>query len=254
MARCGVDRADRDRRDATRRDDVNVEGIAQTEPDLIVAFNSIDDETTYDRLTSIAPVLDFEEQEGDQGDWRQAQLEVGEALDLADAAQSKIDEVDEYITTLKDEHPEFEGKTVTMAVEYDNGLQFYNLTGSTTEVLFEDLGFAPNPEADQFVDDNLVSSENWSVLDTDVLVAVYIDSESRDEIENSDLFQTLDVVNSGGYLALVPDEDDVYIMINQEGEELENPTWVFRRGASTLSLPWALDVLANQWFASLDLS
>lgn len=239
---------------ATRRDDVNLEGIAQTEPDLIVAFNSIDDDTTYNRLTDIAPVLDFEQKEGDQGDWREAQLAVGEALDLAEAAETAVSEVDDYIAQVKADNPQFEGKSVAMAVQYDNGLQFYNPTGSTTEEIFTDMGFAPNEAGERFVDDNVVSNENLSLLDADVLIVVYTDAAARDEMENSDLFSSLSVVEDGGYLGLIPDEEDVYTMVKADGTKVENPTWVFRRGASTLSLPWALDVLSEQWFSGLNIS
>lgn len=239
---------------ATRRDDVNLEGIAQTEPDLIVAFNSIDDDTTYNRLTDIAPVLDFEQKEGDQGDWREAQLAVGEALDLAEAAETAVSEVDDYIAQVKADNPQFEGKSLAMAVQYDNGLQFYNPTGSTTEEIFTDMGFAPNEAGERFVDDNVVSNENLSLLDADVLIVVYTDAAARDEMENSDLFSSLSVVEDGGYLGLISDEEDVYAMVKADGTKVENPTWVFRRGASTLSLPWALDVLSEQWFSGLNIS
>lgn len=35
---------------------------------------------------------------------------------------------------------------------------------------------------------------------------------------------------------------------------MPNAVWVMRAGASPLSLPWAVDVIADQWLAELDLS
>src|SRR5699024_3652965 len=55
---------------ATRKDDINFEAIAASDPDLIVATDFINDETQFDRLSTIAPVLDRAEViHGDKRDW-----------------------------------------------------------------------------------------------------------------------------------------------------------------------------------------
>lgn len=164
-----------------------------------------------------------------------------------------MDDADAAIEAVREDRPAFADNSITMAVEYNNGLQFFNPTGSTAEEIFTDMGFDPSPEADRFVEDNVVSNENLAMLESDVLVTVYENAETRDDFEDSGVYSALGAIDGNRYVSLIPDEDDVYIMINAEGEELENPTWAFRRGASSLSIPWALDVLANQWCAHLEL-
>lgn len=241
---------------STRRDDINVEAIAGSDPDVIIAFNSIWDEDVFERLETIAPVLDYStaDELGDKADWRDAQLSVGEALDLREAAQTAIDESDAAVTEERESHPEFAGKSITVATEYgaNGGLQFYNPAGSTAEGLLTDLGFEPSPYTGEFVDDPVIADENLSNLDADVLVIIYSNDEERERRESSALLQGLPAVQDGRYISLTNAPDDPTLLLTPDGDEKENVTWVLRRGASAESVPWAFDVLANQWFSDID--
>lgn len=237
---------------ATRSDPINVEAIAATEPDLIVAVNAaIEDD--FERLSEIAPVVAEEEIGADKIDWREGQRLVGEALDLPAAAEQAITEAEDALAATAAEHPEFDGKTITMAYNYgaEYGTEYYTVTGGTAEEIMVDLGFDPNPLAEEFISDPAVSDENQSLLDADVLMMIYADDEVRDTHEAMPLFQQLDPVAEGRYASLTFNENEN--VVSPDGTEMPNAVWVMRRGASAVSLPWAVDVIANQWLNDADL-
>ncbi|HCJ68529.1 ABC transporter substrate-binding protein [Corynebacterium casei] len=245
---------------ATRGDDIQFETIASTQPDLIIASNFIFEEADYERLAAIAPVLESPEQmSGDQVDWRETSRAVGEALDLSTAAEETITAAEKEITQIAKSHPEFAGKTITVGNDYgaEWGLSYYTVAGGTAEhAMTEYLGFAPNPQAENFVDEDVVSDENLGMLDGDALVIIYADEETREAREAMPLFQSIPAVADGRYVGLTFDEDNPTVLANNDGEEIEgaNAVWVLRRGESAISLPWALDVVANNWLADIDFS
>lgn len=244
---------------ATRKDPINFEGIASTNPDLIIATNYIVDPADYERLTDIAPVLENEEQiDGDKVDWRDTPAMLGEALDLGSAADEAIAAAEAAIADVAEAHPEFAGKTVTIGNDYgpEWGLSYYTVAGGTAESIMTDLGFAPNPLATEFVDDDVVADENLALLDADVLMMIYGDQAVREARETMPLFQTLRPVTEDRYVSLTASEDDPARLVTADGEEITGAqaTWVMRRGQSVLSLPWAVDVIANVLLADVDLS
>jgi iron complex transport system substrate-binding protein len=240
---------------ATRRDPTNFEGIAATEPDLIVALNYLFEQADFDRLSAIAPVLEYEEQLGDQADWRAGQQLVGDVLDLGGAATAAIEEADAAIAATAEAHPEFAGRTATIATDYgaQYDFEYYTPTGGTAEGVMLDLGFAPNPLAADFVDDPVISNENLARLDGDVLVVIYADEATREAREAQPLFQAIPAVADGRLSSLASPSETSTQLVTADGETVENATWVLRRGASALSLPWAVDVIADEWLAGIEL-
>lgn len=221
---------------ATREDPISFEAIAASQPDLIVAVNYVADAAEFDRLASIAPVLENAEQvRGDQISWQQTQRMVGEALDLPAAAERVITDAEAAVARTAAEHPELAGKTLTAAMDYsETGIAYYTVTGGTAERVVTQLGFAPNPRAQAFVDEPSVSDERLGELDADVLVVFYLDDAVRQAREATPLFQAVPAVREGRYVSIAT------------GEPGSDLTWVMRRGASALSLPWAVDVLADR--------
>lgn len=239
---------------ATRSDPTNFEGIAAADPDLIIAVNWVPIEDDFDRLTEIAPVLAEEEFQADKLDWREPQRLVGEALDLSAAADESIVAAEDAIAETAVEHSEYEGKTITIAYDYgqEYGIEYYTVTGGTAEDVVLDLGFEPNPLAEEFTEDPTVSEENQALLDGDVLVMIYSDEDGRETREDSALFQELEAVQESHYASLAFNEDDK--VVSPDGTEKSNAVWVLRRGASALSVPWAVDVIADQWLDDVDIS
>lgn len=234
---------------ATRRDPINYEGIAAADPDLIVAFGFVPDENEFDKLSDIAPVLDTPEPSGTQGnpDWRDNQRLVGEALDLEAATEEVIADAEEQIEAALPTDDRFAGKTITLAYDYgaESGIDYYTTTGGTSEQLMLDIGFEPNPLAENFVDDATVSEENQAMLDADVLLMVYTNDADRETREENALFQEIPAVQEGNYTSLTFNEDDM--LVTADGDVLPNAVWVLRGGRSALALPWAVDVIVNDW-------
>lgn len=81
---------------------------------------------------------------------------------------------------------------------------------------------------------------------------IYNDEELRANRESQELFQALSPVREGRYVSLVYDGDES--LVTADGRETPNIMWVMRRGASAESLPFAVDVIANQWFTDIDIS
>lgn len=228
----------------TRRDPINVESLAAARPDLIVALNSLADDGSFARLSAIAPVVEYGEQLGDQADWREGQRLVGQALDLSGAAETAITEAESSIAAVAAAHPEYAGRTVTIATEYSTGIEYYTVSGGTAETFMTGLGFAPNPLAENFVENPDVSNELVSMLDADVVIMSYLNDEIRQAREADGLFRRLPAVAENRYVAVV----------SEEPGSASNVTWVLRRGASASSLPWAAEAIADTWLADVDLA
>ncbi|MBR8743113.1 ABC transporter substrate-binding protein [Nocardiopsis sp. MG754419] len=229
---------------ATRKDPINFEGIAAADPDLIVATNGVHDEADFAKLTDIAPVLDNEEQiPGDRIDWRETQRLIGRTLDLGEAAEEAIARAEQEIDAAAEEVGDVSGSTITIAYDYtETGMDYYTVTDGTAEEIVGRLGFAPNPLAEHFVDDAGVSDEQIALLDADMLVVFYNNAADRDAREEMDLFQALPPVEEGRYVSVLSDQAD----------SGGNATWVLRRGASALSLPWAMGAIAD-WVDEVEL-
>lgn len=229
-------------------DDLNLEGIAASEPDLIFIPNTVEmfEDEDIERLSAIAPVLEAPEPvSGDQVDWRDAPRLLGHALDLGDRAEQAIAEAEAAIEATSAEHPEFDGRTTTLAYDYGEefGIDYYTVADGTAEEIVTLLGFEPNPLAEQFIDEATVSEENQAELDADVLIMFYTDDATRQAREDSALFQQVPAVADGRYVAVVGEEDE---------RAEDGAIWALRRGTSALSIPWTLDALAD-WAAEAEL-
>lgn len=238
---------------ATRKDPINFEAIAATDPDLIVAVEAYWEEADYAKLSDIAPVLD-KETEGTLT-WQETQALIGETLDLTAKAEQIVTDAEAKIAETAKAHPEFAGRTITIGTDYgpQYGLAYYTSTGSTSESIMSSLGFAPNPLGADFVDDDVVPDEGIGKLDADALVVSYPDEATRKARESKALFKTLGPVVDGTYVALTAVEGEAE-STTADGRTVPDPTWVLRGGASAASLPWAVDIIANQWLAGVDFS
>lgn len=220
------------------------EAVAAAEPDLIIVFGkSIADE--YEQLSAIAPIVGAPTEEAATlADWKAELRAIAAALDLSGAAEEAIAAHDDWFETVRAENPEFEGLTATYLVQYsaESGLHYFSSTGSDPEQLLLDLGFEPNPLAEGFVDDPLVSSELLSQIEADVLIVANT-SNSEDELEQvltgTELFQNLDVVQRGDYAILNSTESGYEF----DGEEYEgNLAWALA-ASGPLGKQWAAEQL-----------
>lgn len=201
-------------------EEVPVEAIAASDPDLIVAVGWTDGlggvklADYYDRLATIAPVVTNPDTSSRLLiPWQDSIRVLGETLDLADAAKGVVDDYEKHFATVREEHPEFEGLTATWAIYYGaaNGLRYLSQPDSAPETFLGELGFVKNPNAREFARDATVSDELLSKIDADVLLlgqsAAASDGETR-KLTGRDLFKNLGAVSSGHFVQLPPKTDD----------------------------------------------
>lgn len=220
------------------------EEIAAADPDLIIAFGkNLTDE--YETLSTIAPVVAAtSEEDAESADWRAELRAIGAALDLEEAAEEAISEHEAWFEQARADNPQFEGLTSTYLVQYaaEYGLAYFSTPGSDAEQLFLDLGFAPNPLAEEFAADDTVSSELLSMVDADVLLVA---NNTNDEAEleklltGNQLFQNLEVVQDDHY-AIINGTDEGYEFNGEEHEG--NLAWALA-SAGPLGKQWAAEQL-----------
>lgn len=202
------------------------EPIAASTPDLIVA-GSMGSEPVpnLDQLATIAPVLAQPDTGAAYAGWRENLLLIGEVLDLQDRAQEVIDGYDAYFEQFRAQYPEFEGNTIAY-IGFHGGEWggFYgNPPGSIVEEFFSRQGFAENPAASGFNENDPISDELVGSIDADVVVVVDYtvpEDEGREfgEWVGSPLFQSIPAAQNDHVLIVRSPERTV--LYDEDGQEL----------------------------------
>ncbi|NEE04627.1 iron-siderophore ABC transporter substrate-binding protein [Phytoactinopolyspora halotolerans] len=207
-------------------DEINFEGIAAREPDLILALYSGITEEDYQRLTEIAPTVAHPEGQVDYGiGWEELTRTAGQAVGMPDEAEALIEDVQARFETARAEHPEFAGATAVMATPYE-GVFVYGPEDPRSRFLSL-LGFElPDGLAEVTGDEfgaNL-SEEQADLLDVDTIV--WIDPGDVDQL-GGPLYQSLPVHTEGR---------EVFV-------ESADPLGAATSFVTVLSLPFLLDEL-----------
>jgi iron complex transport system substrate-binding protein len=215
--------------------DVSVESIAAAKPDLIVnlAANGTFDQTRFDRLSTIAPVLYAATGELT---WQEIVRAIGDAIDLPALAEERVSEAEGSIDAVVEAHPEFEGRTATHIIVYEEeyGAYYESSPGSESAALFETLGFVLPEAAERFAGEDSISGELIGLIDADFLLVSTFGDGSEEYLTQSELYKAVPAVAEGR--AVINDAVD------------ENDTNNFAWGLSqqsVLSLPWLVDPQAD---------
>lgn len=226
------------------------ETIAAAEPDLIIINDEIGD--YYEQLSSIAPVLYVDRTDVPEGTprWTKSLDATAEELDLQAAAEEATANYYSTVEGVKEANPEFEGKTVSYLVYFgaDGGLSYESATGSDPANLLEEIGFAANPKAEQFVGATLddrtnrtVSTERIGEVAADAIILSDNSKGDLETITGNELWKNLDAVKN----------DRVVLMTNNgvtyevDGESHPgNLPWAFAR-TSLLGKAWAAERVAE---------
>ncbi|MDO9409475.1 ABC transporter substrate-binding protein [Patulibacter sp.] len=171
-------------------DEIEFEKLAGARPDVILGIYSFIDAGAYGKLRQIAPtVAQGKQYELGAEPWDQQLLDTGKALGREAQAKRIVGEVDSRFDAATKEHPEFAGKTLTVA--FEGGGTLFNLADSDLrQQYFTDLGFK-TPEGAGVEN---ISKERLDVLDQDVLVLI---TDDPDGISDDPLFERLDVAKEG---------------------------------------------------------
>jgi len=209
--------------------DPSFEKIAALAPDLILDTASSGDQGRYDTLSAIATTVGPPEGATAYLTPRDEQISmVASALGVPDKGAEVVADIDEQFATAAAEHPEFAGKTVTVAAYTSDGWGAY-VSGDARVQFLQDLGFVNNPAVEAVETDNFfipISNENLGMLDADLLVVLPIYVETS-EVTDNPLFQQIPAVQDGRFLVL------------DSGSDIANAISL----NSALSIPFALEQL-----------
>jgi iron complex transport system substrate-binding protein len=181
---------------------LNYEAILALDPDLISAVTSGITQEEYDLLSQIAPTVAQTDEYIDFGiPWQEAQQMVGDAVGKSAEAEAVVAEIEELFVQTREEHPEFEGKTVAVAYFSAGTYGFYSSQDSRAR-FFTALGFVVPEEMDELAGDSFyadISAERIDLLDQDLIAILNLQfiEGGREALEAEPLFSQLDAAQEG---------------------------------------------------------
>lgn len=218
---------------------LNFERIAALEPDIIVGLYSGMTEDDYGTLSEIAPTVAQSDEYVDYGmPWQETTMMLGKALGREDRAEKLVSGVEGRFEAVREEHPEFEGKSLAVAT-YSGGTFSVFASEDPRARFFTSLGFVIPEEFDELAGDSFyadLSAERVDLLETDVLVwdQLSFTEGGREGLEEEPLVRQLDVMRDERAIFLEGDIEDAF-------------------GWNTiLSLPFALDGMVPMLAAAVD--
>ncbi len=223
--------------------EINFEGIAALEPDLISGMYSGITEREYELLSEIAPTV---AQSGEYPDfgmpWQETTTTIGRALNREDLARKLVAELEERFATTREEHLEFVGSSIAVAYYALGGIEGVSFVASQDPRarFFINLGFEIREELEEVAggqSDGILSNERMDLLEAAVLVwgGESFTEDNRAKIDKNPLIARLDVMEEGRA---------VYMPSSDINGALHFST--------VLSLPTVLDNLVPMLAAAID--
>lgn len=193
--------------------ELGFEAIAALDPDLVLAVTSGITAEEYETLAAIAPTVAQTDDFIDFGlPWQDTALLIGRAVGRADLAEELVDEVEDRFGAARDEHPEFDGRSVASAYYGESEVLFFAAQDLRAR-FFTSLGFEVPAELDEIAGEEFfgsISPERLDLIDTDVLAwnQLQFTEGGRAAIEADPLVQALDVTRDGRSLFIDGEIDD----------------------------------------------
>ncbi|MGW6821517.1 iron-siderophore ABC transporter substrate-binding protein [Streptomyces sp. NPDC055005] len=211
------------------RDEYNMEKIAALEPDLIVAQYSGMKKEQYDTLSKIAKVVAQPKGSEDyQATWQVMTRQIGKALGKDAETEKLITGIDARFKAVRDKHPEWKGKTVSVGEPYEPG-KFSAFSPKDPKVIFlSEMGFTTSEAYRTALGKENVadlSSERLDVMEADRTVWLGT-AETEAAMKADPLYQKTKVHQEKRDLFLPYDSPDI-------GAALSFNT--------VLSIPYAID-------------
>ncbi|MGH3086660.1 MAG: iron-siderophore ABC transporter substrate-binding protein [Rubrobacteraceae bacterium] len=220
----------------------NFEAVAARNPDLILGLFSGLTGQQYETLSEIAPTIARPSEYADFGvPWQEATRITGRTLGRSERAEEVISGIEARFAEAREEHPEFDGATAVMAAFNSPG--DYTVYGpeDPRSRFLDSLGFEYPDAIAELVGAGsaaTISAERFDLLDQDVLVWLTSTPPGLiPELEESEIYQRLDVVREGR---------DVFL---EEDDKVLDGALSF---STVLSLPYALDNLVPMLASAID--
>jgi iron complex transport system substrate-binding protein len=186
---------------------LNYEEIAALQPDLILGLYAGLTEEEYGTLSEIAPTV---AQSKDHPAWAapwQEQLRIaGEIFGRQSEAAEVAARTEKAFADTAAAHPEFEGKTAVVAWDFGDGNVGLYSPEDPRSLFVESLGFT-FPDAITAIDyagsfSYLLSAEQLSLLEADVLILVDNTAPGQVRVLDSDVYESLATVADGRVVVL----------------------------------------------------
>jgi len=182
----------------------DLEQIAALQPDLLVAISANIDQTTFDQLSQLAPVVARPPGTVNFGvSLRDSTLAIGRALGLEDEAEELVEQTERAYADAAAVHPEFDGASASVMRPVDGGYSAWQ-SADVRQQIMASLGFVV-PSDLAAVDDGAfaatLSSERLDLLEADVLVVI-LPEGFEDPTATDPVLQALDVVRRGDVVLL----------------------------------------------------
>lgn len=196
------------------RDDYNLEKILRLDPDLILAQYSGMSKEQYDELSKIAPTVGQPVGFDDYGAPMEDMTLLGaRAMGLEAEAKERIAAIDEKFAAVREEHPEWKGRTVAVVDPYEPGVFAVFQETDPKAAFMTELGFTVPEEINKAARESTygnaveISSERLDLIETDLIVILTFDTEAaRQQLAANPVFQELTAVKEGRVL-YVPYEE-----------------------------------------------
>lgn len=165
----------------------NFEGIAATNPDLILDVSGSGDQTIYGKLSQIAPTIPLiEGAEPYSATWQDVTRTIATALGIPEKGDEVVAETEQLLADTAKDNPGFAGKTFSQ-LGITGGQVYVPAVDATSNRTFEALGLVPVPfvkEQTNLAAQSQLSLELLPKIDADVILA-YGYGSSPDEVRAS---------------------------------------------------------------------
>lgn len=210
--------------------ELDVEAIAELEPDVILAPWSGITAEQYEQLDAIAPTVAYPKQPWTI-EWDEQITTIGKALGHEKESEGLVDDIKTQLKEAKRE----EYKDLTFSYIYNSGPGTLGVFYPTEQrvAMVSALGLTPDPVIDELkkeydepgTDSALIGLENADKLnDSDLIFTFYSDEKNKKEIESQGLYANIPAIKSG---AVVAPDDQPFVT----GSSIINP----------LTVPWTLE-------------
>lgn len=210
-------------------DGIDFEGVAATEPDVILAAYSGLSQADYDTLSKIAPVVAYPDTAWGT-DWRDMIRLDSAGMGMSAEGDALITKIEGQIAATAAAHPELAGKSAMFVTHLDTTdlsiVRFYTTADSRVK-FFHDLGMT-TPQSVQDASASGVfageaSAERVDTFDDVDIVVTYGSGALLDALEADPLLSKMPAVANGA----------VVMLQNDPVGTAANPT--------PLAIPWVLD-------------
>jgi iron complex transport system substrate-binding protein len=209
-----------------------LEQIASLQPDVIIAVYEGFDESVYDDLSGIAPVVAYPG-EAWTTPWREQTRMIGQALGMEEQAEQLIADTEQSVADIAAEHPEWSDLTFAYTSLGAEALYLY-LPSDPRVQLVEDLGLTVAPSVEELAGDDAstffaqLSLEQAPEIESDVVIG-FADGMSADEVLTSDLYSSVPAI-----------ENDAAVVIDDQ------TVAAAASSVSVLAIPYVLDELEGR--------